>query len=64
MYSTRSRAFLKSYSLACLLSSQMYNCTEEHERFLKVVRVVVIRCLYLILWFYGTRKKLHLRVEM
>lgn len=30
-YSSRSRAFLKSYSLARLLSSQMYSCGEETE---------------------------------
>lgn len=30
-YSSRSRAFLKSYSLARLLSSQMYNCGEQTE---------------------------------
>lgn len=32
MYSSRSRAFLKSYSLARLLSSQMYNCGEERRK--------------------------------
>lgn len=32
MYSRRSRAFLKSYSLARLLSSQMYNCREMQEK--------------------------------
>lgn len=32
MYSSRSRAFLKSYSLARLLSSQMYSCREEDRK--------------------------------
>lgn len=35
MYSSRSRAFLKSYSLARLLSSQMYICKEKCRRGLR-----------------------------
>lgn len=32
MYSSRSRAFLKSYSLARRLSSQMYSCREARRK--------------------------------